>query len=48
MLDRFAVTLPLGGTIELTGTLSVSVHLRELSERERKAHEGHQMRSLSA
>ena len=47
-LDRFAVTLPLGGTIELTGTLSVSVHLRELSERERKAHEGHQMRALSA
>lgn len=46
-LEKFAVRLPLGGEIELTGTLSVSVHLRELSERERKAHEGRQVRALT-
>ncbi len=47
-LDRFAVRLPLGGEIELSGNLTVSVHLRELSDRERKAHEGRQVRVLSA
>jgi hypothetical protein len=47
-LDRFAVRLPFGGEIELTGALSVSVHLRELSDRERKAHESRQVHVLSA
>lgn len=47
-LERFSVKLPFGGSIELTGTMSVSVHLRELSDRERKAHEGRQVRTLSA
>ncbi len=47
-LDHLAVRLPLGGEVELSGTVSVSVHLRELSERERKAHEGRQVQVLSA
>lgn len=47
-LDRFAVKLPFGGQIELSGVLSVSVHLRELSEPERKAHESRQVRALSS
>jgi len=47
-LDRLAVRLPLVGEIEATGSLSVSVHLRPLSERERKAREGRQLRTLSA
>jgi hypothetical protein len=47
-LDRFSVRLPFGGEIELTGALTVSVHLRELSDRERKAHEGRQLHALSA
>jgi hypothetical protein len=47
-LDRFSLKLPFAGEIELSGTMTVSVHLRELSERERKAHEGRQLRALSA
>jgi hypothetical protein len=47
-LERFSVKLPFGGEIELTGAMSVSVHLRELTERERKAHEGRQLHALSA
>ena len=47
-LDRFSLKLPFAGEIEVSGTMTVSVHLRELSERERKAHEGRQLRGLSA
>ena len=47
-LDRFAVRLPFGGEIELSGAMTVSVHLRELSDRERKAHEGRTVQMLSA
>ncbi len=47
-LDRLSVRFPFGGEIELSGALSVSVHLRPLSERERKAHEGRQLRQLGA
>lgn len=47
-LDRFSVRLPFGGEIELSGAMTVSVHLRELSDRERKAHEGRQVHALSA
>lgn len=45
-LDRFSVRLPFAGEIELSGTMTVSVHLRELSDRERKAHEGRELRAL--
>ncbi len=47
-LDRFLVKLPFGGAIELTGALTMSVHLRELTEREQKAHEGRAVRALTA
>jgi len=47
-LDRLAVRLPFGGQVELSGSVSVSVHLRPLTERERKAREGRQIRVLSA
>lgn len=47
-LDRLAVRLPLVGEIEATGSLSLSVHLRPLSDRERKAREGRQLRQLGA
>ena len=46
-LEKFAVKLPYAGEVELTGNLTVSVHLRELTDRERKAHEGRQVRNLS-
>ena len=46
-LDRFVLKLPFGA-VELTGAMTVSVHLRELSEREQKAHEGRTVRALSA
>ncbi len=46
-LDRFSMKLPFAGEIEVSGSLSLSVHFRELSERERKAHEGRQVRALS-
>ena len=47
-LDRFLVKLPFGGALELTGAMTVSVHLRELSAREQKAHEGRTVRALTA
>ena len=47
-LDRFSMKLPFAGEIEVSGSLSLSVHFRELSERERKAHEGRQVQVLSA
>lgn len=45
--DRVALRFPFGGEVELSGALTVSVHLRELSERERKAHQSRQLRSLA-
>jgi hypothetical protein len=47
-LDRVALRFPLGGEVELNGTVSISVHLRELSDRELKAHESHQVQVLHA
>jgi hypothetical protein len=47
-LDRVSMKLPFAGEVEVSGTLTVSVHLRELTDRERKAHEGRQVRQLSA
>ncbi len=47
-LDRMRVKLPfVRETLEVTGTLSISVHLRELSEKERSAHVNRQLRALS-
>ncbi len=46
-LDRFSMKLPFAGEIEVSGTMSVSLHFRELTDRERKAHEGRQLRALA-
>jgi len=47
-LDRLSLRLPFSGrSLELNGTVSVSVHLRELTEKERAAHVAKQIRSLT-
>jgi hypothetical protein len=47
-LDRLSLRLPFSQrTVELNGTVSVSVHLRELSKEERSAHVAKQVRQLS-
>jgi hypothetical protein len=47
-LDRMTLKLPfVRETVEVNGTLSISVHLRELSEKERSAHVNRQLRALS-
>ncbi len=47
-LDHVSLRLPLSQrTIEVNGTVSVSIHLRDLSEKERNAHVAKQVRSLS-
>ncbi len=48
-LDHVSLRLPFTQrTVELNGTVSVSIHLRELSEKERSAHAAKQVRSLAA
>ncbi len=48
-LEKMSLKLPyFGGAVELNGTLTVSVHLRELTERERTAHATRQVKALSA
>ncbi len=48
-LDHLSLRLPFSQrTLELNGTVSVSVHLRELSEKERSAHVAKQVRQLSS
>jgi hypothetical protein len=47
-LDHLSLRLPfVERTVELNGTISVSVHLRELTEKERSAHVAKQVRSLA-
>ncbi len=47
-LDHVSLRLPFTQrNVELNGTVSVSIHLRELSEKERSAHAAKQVRSLS-
>lgn len=46
-LDRLSLRFPFGGEVELSGAVSVSLHLRELTDRERKARETRQLRALS-
>ncbi|HTW55632.1 MAG TPA: hypothetical protein VMG36_04195 [Thermoplasmata archaeon] len=46
-LDHVSLKLPFTGqTVELNGSVSVSVHLRELSDRERTAHAAREVRRL--
>lgn len=48
-LENMALKLPFsGGAVELNGTMTVSVHLRELTERERSAHASRQVKALSS
>lgn len=48
-LEHLSLKLPFTSqTVEMNGTVSVSVHLRELSEKERTAHVARQVRQLSA
>jgi hypothetical protein len=48
-LDHLTLRLPFTQrTVELNGTVTVSVHLRELSDKERSAHVAKQVRTLSA
>jgi hypothetical protein len=47
-LERMSVKLPfVRESVEVSGTLSISVHLRELSEKERSAHVSREIRALS-
>lgn len=47
-LERLSLKLPFSGrAVELSGTVSVSVHLRELTEKERAAHVARQLKALS-
>lgn len=47
-LERLSLRLPFTGTpVELNGNVSVSVHLRELSDKERSAHVAKQLRALT-
>jgi hypothetical protein len=47
-LERLSLRLPFSGrSLELNGTVSVSVHLRELTEKERTALAAKQVRSLT-
>jgi hypothetical protein len=48
-LEKMSLKLPFsGGAVELNGTVTVSVHLRELTERERAAHVSRQVKALSS
>lgn len=48
-LEKMSLTLPFAvGSVELNGTVSVSVHLRELTEKERTAHVARQVRAVSS
>jgi hypothetical protein len=45
--ERLNLRLPFAGrTLELNGNVSVSVHLRDLSDKERSAHVAKQLRAL--
>jgi hypothetical protein len=47
-LEHVTLRLPMvPEAFEVNGTLTVSVHLRELSEKERSAHAAKQVRSLA-
>ncbi len=47
-LDHLSMKFPFGGSVEVNGTMSLSVHLRELTEKEKGAHVARQLRQLSA
>lgn len=47
-LDRLSMKLPFAfGSLELNGTVTVSVHMRDLTDKERSAHIAKQLRNLS-
>lgn len=47
-LEHVSLKLPFTGqSVELNGDVSVSVHLRDLSDRERTAHAAREVRRLS-
>jgi hypothetical protein len=47
-LEHLSLRLPLlRENVELNGTISVSVHMRELTDKEKQAHVAKQVRSLS-
>jgi hypothetical protein len=48
-LDHLALKLPLvPESIELNGTISVTVHMRDLTEKEKAAHASKEIRALAA
>ncbi len=47
-LERMTLKLPfVRESVEVSGTVTISVHLRELSEKERSAHVSREVRALS-